>query len=163
MIILSIDPGVERLGVAILTKKKDAIIACEMSDTIITHKLSSQSARIGLIYRKISVICNKFRPNQIVLERLFFAKNVKTAVAVAQVQGIIYLLAHELKLSVTEITPNEIKSAVTGYGGADKIAMKKMIDLQIKLPKKERLDDEYDAIACGFAFLLSFPRRPKGD
>ncbi|PIV08002.1 hypothetical protein COS52_05005 [Candidatus Roizmanbacteria bacterium CG03_land_8_20_14_0_80_39_12] len=154
MIILAIDPGVERLGVAILTKKKHAIITCEMSDTIITPKLSSQSARIGLIYRKISAICTKFRPNQIVLERVFFAKNVKTAVAVAQVQGIIYLLGHKLKLEVTEITPNELKSAVTGYGGADKIAIKKMVDLQIKLQRKKRLDDEYDAIACGFAYLL---------
>ncbi len=161
MIILAIDPGVERLGIAILTKKKDAIIACEMSSTIITPKISFQSERIGLIYNEISIICTKFRPNQIVLERLFFAKNVKTAVAVAQVQGIIYLLAHQLKLEVTEITPNEIKSAVTGYGGADKIAMKKMIDLQIILPPKVRLDDEYDAIACGFAFLLSFPQRQK--
>lgn len=154
MIILAIDPGVERLGIAILTKKKDGRIACEMSNTIITPKVSSQSARIGLIYKEISVICTKFRPNQIVIERLFFAKNVKTAVAVAQVQGIIYLLGNQLKLEITEITPNEIKSAVTGYGGADKIAIKKMIDLQILLPPKKRFDDEYDAIACGFACLL---------
>lgn len=153
MIILAIDPGVERLGIAILTKK-DAKIACKMSDTIITTKHLSQSERIGLIFAEINRICKKYRPNQIVLERLFFAKNVKTAVAVAQVQGVIYLLAHKLKLSVTEITPNEIKASITGYGGADKIAMKKMIDLQIILPPKKRLDDEYDAIACGFVYLL---------
>lgn len=153
MIILSIDPGVERLGIAILTKK-DARIACEMSDTIITPKNLSQRERIGMIYEQVEQICERFRPNQIVIERLFFAKNVKTAIAVAQVQGVLYLLAHKLNLAVTEITPNEIKSAVAGYGGADKIAVKKMIELQIKLPQKKRLDDEYDAIACGFAFLL---------
>lgn len=155
MIILAIDPGVERLGVAILTKKKDGRIACEMSSTIITPKSSSQSERIGLIYKEINGICTKFRPNQIVLERLFFAKNVKTAIAVAQVQGVIHLLGSQLGISVEEIAPNTIKSAVTGYGQADKTAIKKMIDLQIVLPKKKRLDDEYDAIGCGFAFLLS--------
>jgi len=158
MIILSIDPGVERLGIAILTKKKDGRVTCEMSDTIITPKLSSQSARIGLIYRKISVICTKFRPNQIVLERLFFSKNAKTAISVAQVQGVIYLLGSQLCIPVGEIAPNAIKSAVTGYGMADKRAVKKMVDLQVILPKKKRLDDEYDAIACGFAFLLNLPQ-----
>jgi len=155
MIILAIDPGVERFGIAILTKKKDGTIACEMSDTIITPKTSTQSARIGLIYKKISVICSTFRLNQIVLERLFFAKNVKTAISVAQVQGVVHLLGHQLGIPVTELAPNVIKSAVTGYGMADKAAVKKMIDLQVNLPKKKRLDDEYDAIACGFAYLLS--------
>lgn len=157
MIILAIDPGVERLGIAILTKKKDGKIACEMSDTIITPKLSSQSERIGLIYNEISIICTKFRPNQIVLERLFFAKNVKTAISVAQVQGVIHLLGNQLGIGVAEIAPNAIKSAVTGYGMADKRAVKKMIDLQVILTSKKRLDDEYDAIACGFAYILNLP------
>lgn len=155
MIILSIDPGVERLGIAILTKKKDATIACIMSDTIITSKGLTQSHRIGRIFEEISRICQKFRPNQIVLERLFFAKNVKTAISVAQVQGIIYLVGYQLNIKVSEIAPNAIKSAVTGYGNADKKAVKKMIDLQLILPKKKRLDDEYDAIACGYAHLLN--------
>lgn len=154
MIILAIDPGVERLGIAILTKKKDGGIACEMSNTIITPKISSQSERIGLIYKEISIICTKFRPNQIVIERLFFAKNVKTAISVAQVQGVIHLLGSQRGIQVDEIAPNAVKAAVTGYGQADKMAIRKMIDLQVDLPKKKRLDDEYDAIACGFAYLL---------
>ena len=155
MIILSIDPGVERLGVAILTKKKDGRVACKMSDTIITDKKFTQSERIGKIFTEIYTICHAFRPNQIVLERLFFAKNVKTAISVAQVQGIIHLIGYQLHIDVTEIAPNAIKAAVTGYGQADKLAIKKMVDLQVLLPKKKRLDDEYDAIACGFAFLLN--------
>ena len=159
MIILAVDPGVERLGIAILTKKKDGQIACEMSDTITTPKSIVHRDRVGHIFSEIRKICKKYRPNQIVFERLFFAKNVKTAIAVAQVQGVIYLLGHQMKLEVAEIAPNAIKAAVTGYGNADKIAIKKMIDLQVLLPRKKRLDDEYDAIACGYAFLLSFPRR----
>jgi crossover junction endodeoxyribonuclease RuvC len=153
MIILAIDPGVERLGIAILTKT-DAKIACVLSDTIVTSKKLTQTKRIGMIFSEINRICQKFRPNQIVLERLFFAKNVKTAIAVAQVQGIIHLLGCQLGIEVTELAPNAIKSAVTGYGNADKKAIKKMVDLQVILQKKKRLDDEYDAIACGYAFLL---------
>lgn len=155
MIILAIDPGVERLGIAILTKKSDGKIACEISNTIITPKTTTQSERIGHIYKEINTICRKHRPDQIVLERLFFSNNAKTAIAVAQVQGVVYLLGHEMGTEVIEISPNTIKSAVTGYGNADKKAIKKMIDLQVVLPKKNRLDDEYDAIACGFTYLLS--------
>lgn len=155
MIILAIDPGVERLGIAILTKKKDATIACEMSDTIVTAKNLTQGERIGEIYEEMINVCQKFRPDQIVLERLFFAKNVKTAIAVAQVQGVIHLLGFQREIPVIEIAPNAIKSAVTGYGNADKKAVKKMIDLQVELPKRKRLDDEYDAIACGFAYLIN--------
>lgn len=155
MIILAIDPGVERLGVAIL-EKKDAIIACKMSTTIVTSKKCTQKDRIGSIYNEVIEICNIYRPNQIVLERLFFAKNVKTAISVAQVQGVVYLLGYQKEIEVTELAPNAIKAVVTGYGGADKIAMKKMVDLQVVLPKKRRFDDEYDAIACGYAFLLTF-------
>lgn len=153
MIILAIDPGVERLGIAILTKK-NATIACVTSNTIITSKNLTQTERIGRIFKEVTEVCQKYRPNQIVLERLFFAKNVKTAISVAQVQGVIHLIANQLDLKVTEIAPNAIKSAVTGYGNADKIAVKKMIDLQVALPKKKRFDDEYDAIACGFSYLL---------
>jgi len=155
MIILAIDPGVERLGIAILTKKKDGRITCEESCTIQTSKHLTQTERIGLLYTNVATILEKWRPNQIVIERLFFAKNVKTAISVAQVQGILYLLGNQRGISVTEITPNAIKSAVTGYGLADKTAIKKMIDLQVKLPTKKRLDDEYDAIACGFTYLVT--------
>lgn len=154
MIILAIDPGVERLGIAILIKKKDGSIVCEMSDTIVTEKNLSQTERVGKIFTEVNKICQKLRPEQIVLERLFFAKNVKTAIAVAQVQGVIHLLGHQMGINVSEIAPNAIKAAVTGYGTADKQGIKKMIDLQMILPKRKRLDDEYDAIACGFAYLL---------
>ena len=126
-----------------------------MSTTIVTSKKHTQKDRIGSIYNEVMEICHAYRPNQIVLERLFFAKNVKTAITVAQVQGVIYLLGYQKGIEVTELAPNAVKAAVTGYGGADKIAMKKMVDLQVELSKKRRLDDEYDAIACGYAFLIT--------
>jgi crossover junction endodeoxyribonuclease RuvC len=79
---------------------------------------------------------------------------VTTAIAVAQVQGIVYLTAFQNSIPAFEIAPNTIKSVVTGYGQADKKAIQKMVEMQLALPKKKRLDDEYDAIACGYAHLL---------
>lgn len=153
MIVLAIDPGVERFGFAVLEKTQNTIRYI-FSGIIVTKKTLTHTRRLGQIYTDLTPILAKYRPKQIVLERLFFSKNVTTALAVAQAQGIVYLLAHQNDIAVTEIAPNTIKSVVTGYGGADKKAIQKMIELQLDVPKKKRFDDEYDAIACGYAYLL---------
>lgn len=153
MIVLAIDPGVERFGFAVLEKTHNTIRYI-YSGIIVTKKTLTHTRRLGQIYTDLTPLFAKYRPKQIVLERLFFSKNVTTALAVAQAQGIVYLLAHQNDIAVTEIAPNTIKSVVTGYGGADKKAIQKMIELQLDVPKKKRFDDEYDAIACGYAYLL---------
>lgn len=153
MIVLAIDPGVERFGFAVLEKTHNTIRYIH-SGIIVTKKTLTHTRRLGQIYTDLTPLFAKYRPKQIVLERLFFSKNVTTALAVAQAQGIVYLLAHQNDIAVTEIAPNTIKSVVTGYGGADKKAIQKMIELQLDVPKKKRFDDEYDAIACGYAYLL---------
>lgn len=154
MIILSIDPGVERVGFAVF-KKDEAEIKLLESDTIITSKLKTQSERILCISKVLGKIVKKRNPDHIVMERLFFFKNEKTVISVAQAQGAILLLAAQYKIPVYYLTPPQIKLAITGYGNADKTAMKKMIELQIKLSKKKRLDDEIDAIGCGYTFCVS--------
>jgi len=154
MIILSIDPGVERFGFAIL-KKSDSTISYITSGVIETNKSESHTRRVGEIYSHLLPLLTHNKPEKVVFERLFFSKNVKTALAVAQVQGIIYLAGYLNNIPVAEIAPNAIKAIVTGYGQADKKAVQKMVELQLNLPDKKRLDDEYDAIACGFAYLLS--------
>jgi len=153
MIVLAIDPGVERFGFAVLEKVSNSIRYIA-SDIIVTKKTMPHVKRVGQIYSELSPLVKKYRPKQIVFECLFFSKNVKTAIAVAQVQGIVYLTASQNTIPAIEIAPNTIKSVVTGYGQADKKAVQKMIDLQFTLPKKKRFDDEYDAIACGYAYLL---------
>lgn len=154
MIVLAIDPGVERFGFAVLEKTQNTIRYI-FSGIIVTKKTLTHTRRLGQIYTDLTPLFAKYRPKQIVLERLFFSKNVTTALAVAQAQGIVYLLAHQNDIPVVEIAPNTIKSVVTGYGGADKKAIQKMLELQLTIPKAKRLDDEYDAIACGFAYLLT--------
>ncbi len=154
MIVLAIDPGVERFGFAVL-EKVSTTIRYITSGIIVTKKTIPHSERVGQIHSELAPLLKKYRPKQIVFERLFFSKNVKTAIAVAQVQGIVYLTAFQNGIPATEIAPNTIKSVVTGYGQADKKAIQKMVEMQLILPKKKRLDDEYDAIACGYAYLLT--------
>ncbi len=154
MIILSIDPGVERVGFAVFEKTGTEITLLE-SDTIQTSKKNTQSERILSISEALCKIVNERKPEYIVMERLFFSKNEKTVIGVAQAQGAILLLAAQHAIPVYYLTPPQIKLAITGYGNADKTAMKKMIELQIKLSKKKRLDDEIDAIGCGYTFCVS--------
>ncbi|MFZ2206906.1 MAG: crossover junction endodeoxyribonuclease RuvC [Microgenomates group bacterium] len=153
MIVLAIDPGVERFGFALL-EKVNGTIRYISSGVIVTKKTLSHAKRVGQIYSELLPLLKKYRPKQIVFERLFFSKNVTTAIAVAQVQGIVYLTAFQNNIPAFEIAPNTIKSVVTGYGQADKKAVQKMVEMQLTLPKRKRLDDEYDAIACGYAYLL---------
>lgn len=153
MIVLAIDPGVERFGFAVLEKTHNTIRYL-FSGIIVTKKTLTHTRRLGQIYTELGPLLAKYRPKQIVLERLFFSKNVTTALAVAQAQGIVYLLADQYDIPITEIAPNTIKSVVAGYGSADKKAVQKMIELQLKVPQRKRFDDEYDAIACGYAHLL---------
>ena len=155
MIILGIDPGVERIGIAILSGTSHSNTTCITSDTFITQKKDTPQERILQIYTQLKKLCIQYRPNCLMMEQLLFAKNVKTAVVVAQVQGVILLLASELHIELKVVNPMSVKSAVAGDGNADKLAMKKMVDLQIELPKKKRLDDEYDAIACAYSYFLS--------
>lgn len=154
MVVLSIDPGVERIGFAVFKKDPTGIHLLE-SDTIQTSRMKTQSERILYIFDLLEKVIKKRNPHHIVMERLFFFKNEKTVIGVAQSQGAILLLAAQYKIPVYYLTPPQIKLAITGYGNADKTAMKKMIKLQIKLSKKERLDDEIDAIGCGYTFCVS--------
>jgi crossover junction endodeoxyribonuclease RuvC len=155
MIILSIDPGVERVGYAILEKdSRTKAINCLHSGLVLTDKTLTREKRFVIIYDRVSKLIDQYRPDCLVIEELFYSKNVKTAIAVAQAQGLLYLAAAAHSISLHSLPPNTIKMRVTGYGNADKLAIKKMVDLQMKLTKKKRIDDEYDAIACGMAYLL---------
>ena len=154
MIILSIDPGVEKVGYAFFEKKVNGTTKYEYlsSGLIKTPKTDDHQDRLHQIYTKLKQIIKIEKPNLIVIERLFFFKNQKTIVNVAQAQGIVMLLAAQEGIATTYLTPLQIKSIITGYGNADKKSVVKMLGLLMKekLPKCE--DDQSDAIACGLAY-----------
>jgi len=104
------------------------------------------------IYFRLKEIIKKHQPDKIILERLFFFKNQKTAILVSQAQGVCLLLAAQNKISVGFLTPLQIKQAITGYGQADKKSVQKMIRLEMGIDITQ--DDEADAVACGLAYIL---------
>lgn len=152
MKVLAVDPGYERLGVAVLepgSNKEHLIFSdCLRSDK--NAELSERLLDIGLAFKKL---IDEHRPDAVALETLFFNKNQKTAVAVAEARGMIIYLAKEQGCKVYEFGPQEIKVAVTGYGKSDKAAVIDMVRRLIDNAPTDALDDEYDAIAVGITCL----------
>lgn len=147
MKIISIDPGYERLGIAVIEKDGKEILV--HSECFKTSKDFSHSERLGLIKDRIDQLLKEYSPTQLAIETLFFAKNQKTALMVSEARGAIISTCQSNGLSVHEYTPNQIKLAVTGYGASDKNAVMKMVPQLIKVGKDIKHDDEYDAIAVG--------------
>jgi crossover junction endodeoxyribonuclease RuvC len=151
MVILSIDPGFDKLGYALFDKNNKQF-SYKFSGLIKTDKSFSHEYRLEKIYSQLQSIIKVNKPDLLVIEELFFFKNAKTVIKVAQSQGILLLLAAQEKIPVTFLTPLQIKQIVTGYGTADKKSVVKMLSFVLKdqLPVCE--DDQTDAIACGLAY-----------
>lgn len=152
MIILSIDPGVEKVGYAFFEKKSPNNFTFIASGLIKTKKTTKHELRLKEIYDSLKASIDLHKAEVMVIEKLFFSKNVTSAIAVAQAQGILQLLAAQENMEISYLTPNQIKQIITGYGSADKIAVYKMVKLQLKQEITVADDDESDAIACGMAF-----------
>lgn len=157
MRILAIDPGYDRLGIAILegTASKPILV---WSDCVTPPK-GAHEARLAAVRTAVEESIEKYSPEVLALEKLFFSVNKKSALMVAEARGAILSVAGAASLPIVEFAPGTIKLAVTGHGAADKKAIARMIPLLIKLPEKKRLDDELDAIAIGITALSGrFPQ-----
>lgn len=154
MIVLSIDPGFEKVGYSVFEKKVNGKITATYitSGLIKTKKTEVHEVRLKQIYDQLKISVDLYKPELIVMEQLFFFKNAKTVIGVAQSQGIIQLLAAQHNIPVKMLTPPQIKQIITGYGNADKKAVRKMLDLQLKDEINYLDDDQSDAVACGLAY-----------
>jgi crossover junction endodeoxyribonuclease RuvC len=153
---LAIDPGYDKLGYCffIIESKNSSPFQLIKSGLIKTNKSEKVEKRLAQIYKQLKSLIEKYKPNKIILEELFFFKNKKTIVKVAMVHGVMALLADEFGLRLHFLSPLTIKQSITGYGRSDKEGVRKMINQQIQLNKKIKEDDEIDAIACGYTFFL---------
>lgn len=157
MIILGIDPGYERVGIAVIEKQpkqKETLLHSECFKT--SSKLEHHN-RLTLIGNKIKEVINTYNPNILAIEKLFFNSNQKTALLVAEARGVIVYSASSQNVDVREYTPLEIKVAITNYGRSDKEQMMAMIPRLISIDKKITSDDEFDAI--GVALTCSAVHR----
>jgi crossover junction endodeoxyribonuclease RuvC len=149
MRILAIDPGYERLGIAVMEKNPQGKERLLYSDCFKTDKSLPHNQRLGIIGAEVERIIEEFKPSALSIEDLFFTTNQKTAILVAEARGVILYMAGKHGLNVYEYGPGEIKVAVTGYGKSDKSQIISMIPRLIKIEKNIKHDDEYDAIAVG--------------
>ncbi len=155
MRVLAIDPGYDRLGVAVLerTAQKEILL---YSACITTEKSDTLTQRLFVIGDTVDSLIKTHTPNAVAIETLFFNKNVKTAIGVAQARGIILYLAQKAGCAVYEFGPQEIKVAVTGYGKSDKSAVIDMVKRLVANAPTDAHDDEYDAIAVGITALAHY-------
>ena len=145
-LILGIDPGFGRMGYAVVVAAGNdlRLIVC---DAIMTPTGQAYPLRLQLIYEELSVIIAQYHPQEAAIEKLFFGKNVTTAIGVAQARGVVILTLVQSGLTIAEYTPNEVKLAVTGYGAARKEQVGYMVRQLLDLPSIPRPDDAADAAA----------------
>jgi crossover junction endodeoxyribonuclease RuvC len=150
MIILGIDPGIERTGYAFLRQDgKDAVLL--EAGCITTHKSQTTPERLVEIKNDLTALIKKRKPEFLTIESLFFANNAKTAMVVGQARGVVMMVCQELGLKIIEVTPLQVKIAATGYGKADKKQVQEMVVRILKLKKIPKPDDAADACAIAWA------------
>lgn len=151
MRVLSIDPGYDRMGIAVLEgdPSRPTLI---WSDCIVPPK-GEKEERLAYIKEALEAVLDEHQPGVMALETLFFSTNKTTALGVAEARGVALAAAGARSLPVREYSPGTVKVAVTGDGRADKKAVASMVPRLVKLPVKKRLDDELDAIAVGITAL----------
>jgi len=155
MRVLAIDPGYDRLGIAVLEKKENTKEVLLFSECFKTSTKDEFYDRIAQIQKRIEWVLNKYSPDDLSIETLFFNQNVKTALKVAESRGVVIATSRNFGLDIFEYSPQQIKTSVTGDGGSDKTSVIKMIPLLITIEKEIKVDDEFDAIAAGICHISS--------
>ncbi|MEK7096618.1 MAG: crossover junction endodeoxyribonuclease RuvC [Patescibacteria group bacterium] len=145
-IILGIDPGTNIIGWGVVKKEGSKFIALKFGCVNVKSKTDPGDGLL-LIYEAISDIIKNEKPSEMAIERLFFFRNQKTVMSVAEARGVVILSAKKNKIPVFEYTPLQIKQAVSGYGRADKKQIQEMIKLTFGLKESPKPDDVADALA----------------
>lgn len=148
MIILGIDPGYAIVGYGIIEKKQNGSISVIDYGVITTPKEHTMPVRLNTIYDSINLLIDKYHPDCMALEELFFQNNKTTAINVAQARGVVLLAGHKKIGKLFEYTPLQIKQALTGFGRAEKKQMQFMVKSILGLNQVPKPDDAADALAA---------------
>lgn len=146
MIVLGIDPGTAALGYGIVERTGSRLREVDHGCLVTSPDLGLPE-RLLAIHSLVDDLLTLHQPRLIAVERLFFSRNVQTALAVGQARGVVLLAAAQHGTPVREATPNEVKSAITGYGAADKEQVQRMVQLVLGMSEIPRPDDAADALA----------------
>lgn len=160
MIILGIDPGFAIVGWSVIESVRGNIRPIAFG-AITTPAHTDIEARLYMIERDLTEIVEKYRPEEMAIEELFFNTNITTAIAVAEARGVIICTAHKLGVKISEYTPLQVKQAVVGYGRAEKKQVIAMVTSLLKLEKPPKPDDTADAVAIAICHARSSGSRLK--
>jgi crossover junction endodeoxyribonuclease RuvC len=151
-IILGIDPGIADTGYGVI-EDVSGKIRCLAYGSIKTKAGEDLPLRLLALHKELNHIILKYQPQVAAVEKLFFNKNVKTALIVGQARGVAMLTLSQGKLPIYEFTPSQVKQAVSSYGQADKLQVQKMVKLILNLKELPRPDDAADALAVAICAL----------
>ena len=152
MIVIGIDPGLARVGYGVIqVRNRQPVPLCY--GCIETGREDSTSERLARIYSETAALLEKYPPAHIAMEKLFFTKNITSAMSVSEARGVLLLLAEQKKIPVTEYTPNQVKQAITGSGRADKRQMQEMITRLLHLDEIPKPDDAADGLSIALCHI----------
>ncbi len=157
MRVLSIDPGYDRCGVAVIDKQGAKHILV-FSTCIQTNKKDTYLERLRVVVTAVEQYICEYKPDMVGIEQVFISNNQKTATKIAEVRGALLYVCAKSGIKVFEFSPPQIKLAVAGTGSATKEEVTKMVSLILKTDGLKKLDDEFDALACGIACLSLYKR-----
>jgi len=150
---LGIDPGTATTGFGLVRLNPDGELMAVKYGVILTPKDASASARLVMLYDQLQSLLKEYKPDTAAVEKLFFSRNVTTALAVGQARGVVMLSLEQAGIEPFEYTPNEVKQAVAGFGGADKRQVQDMVRALLQLESIPKPDDAADALAIAITHL----------
>ena len=154
MIILGIDPGLAIVGWGVIESDRGNLRPIAYG-AITTPAHTDIEARLLMIQNDLETIINKYKPDEMAVEELFFNTNITTGIAVAEARGVILCTAHKFGVKISEYTPLQVKQAVVGYGKAEKQQVISMVTSILKLGKPPKPDDTADAVAIAICHAQS--------
>ncbi len=156
-VVLGIDPGTGRTGYGLVRQQRDGSLEAVAYGVIATPAKTPMPQRLLLLYRELTDLLLLHRPDGAAVEKLFFSRNVTTAISVGQARGVVLLALAQAGLEVGEYTPNEVKQAISGYGSAGKRQVQEMVRTLLRLEAIPRPDDAADALAVAITHLHTAP------
>ena len=156
MLALGIDPGTATLGYGFVKEHRDGSLESLGYGVIRTAAGTPMPQRLQKIHDELQSLIEQHQPDRAAVEELFFARNVSTAITVAQARGVVLFTLQDAALAIAEYKPNVVKQAVCGYGGADKTQVQAMVRLLLGLDDSRLQDDAADALAVAITDLHSY-------
>ena len=156
MFVLGIDPGLSRCGYGAVSQDGGQPVAV-VSGVLTTPVANPLEERLAQLLRELRQLFSRLAPEVVVVERILFQNNARTAMSVGQASGLALAVAAEAGVPVVQYSPNEVKQAVAGWGGAGKDQVQRMVQTLLDLPEKPTPPDRADALALALCHLANAP------